>query len=90
MCDFDRLILSLYWGEGGGEQTGKVGLSSDDLPDLHGNCVGRELHVGSEGKETVMINDKAYHDGGMWLLDRWWPIRKKKIFTITYKEMIRK
>ena len=29
----------------------KVDLGSDDLPDLHGEHVGRELHVGSVGRD---------------------------------------
>ena len=27
-----------------------------------------------------MVNDTAYHDGGTWLVDRWWPIRNNDTF----------
>ena len=54
----------------------RVDLEGDDLPDLHGEHVGKELHVGADEKETVMVDNTAYHDGGSWVVDRWWPIEK--------------
>ena len=27
-----------------------------------------------------MVNDTAYHDGGMWFVDRWWSIRNNDTF----------
>ena len=50
-----------------------VDPGSDGMPDLHGKHVGREARVGSKGKETIMIYNIAYHEGGVWYLDRWWP-----------------
>ena len=54
-----------------------VDPGSDGMHDLHGKHVGREAHVGSKGKETIMINNISYHEGGIWYLDRWWPRREK-------------
>ena len=54
----------------------RVDLNSVDLPDLHGEHVGMELHVGAVRRETVMVDNTAYHDGGSWVVDKWWPIEK--------------
>ena len=35
----------------------KVDLGSDDLPDLHGEHVGMELHVGAVGRETILVDN---------------------------------
>ena len=35
----------------------KVVLGSDDLPDLHGEHVGMELHVGAVGRETILVDN---------------------------------
>ena len=61
----------------------RVDLEGEDLPDLHGEHDGKELQVGADEKETVMINNKAYHDGGSWVVDRWRPREKvKDTFTV--------
>ena len=59
-----------------------VDPGSDSMPDLHGKHVGREARVGSKGKETIMIDDNAYHEGGVWYLDKWWP-RMERMITKT-------
>ena len=56
-----------------------VDPGSDGVHDLHDKNVGREAHVGSKEKETIMIDDIAYHEGGVWYLDRWWPRMKSMI-----------
>ena len=61
----------------------RVDLEGEDLPDLHGEHVGKELQVGADKKETVMIDNKAYHDGGSWVVDRWRPRENvKDTFTV--------
>ena len=65
-----------------------VDPGSDDMPDLCGEHVGRELHVGSKGKETVMVDNIAYHDGGLWYLDRWWPRSDKDTKVVMNNKII--
>ena len=43
-----------------------VDPGSDSMPDLHGKHVGREARAGSKWRETIMIDDNVYHEGGVW------------------------